>query len=378
MRSCWRPCGGIAANGWRFGLWLSGHTSCGWKHIEGSATMPTHGRPRGISTTGLVIRRCTFRGNIKGLWQDYGGDEMTIDRCLFEDNENGGFDNEMTEGVTIITDSVFRNNGYFSIRAYGASGMIIQNSWLYSPRTNAKVDKTLYCNNLLFISDSRDNVRGRKATIEGMIIADSTIVATSKDGNNFWMVDWRDKDDREVSLEEQFHHTVASDFNTWFVRAKPYYGAKYFMGVDGEPSDFEPDLTFEQWRALDPTSGFKLDAHSKWEDPGDEALAAVADPTKKPEGNQKLSAIPDTARPPAGKAGVIDVLANDFDADGDKLTLSGVSLQPAHGTARIDGGKLVYTPAEGYTGGDVLRYTVSDGQGGADTAMVMIAAGAKY
>ncbi len=61
--------------------------------------------------------------------------------------------------------------------------------------------------------------------------------------------------------------------------------------------------------------------------------------------------------------------------DGDALKLSGVSVQPAHGTASIDGGQLVYTPADDYTGGDVFRYEISDGNGGTDTAMVMIAVG---
>ena len=71
----------------------------------------------------------------------------------------------------------------------------------------------------------------------------------------------------------------------------------------------------------------------------------------------------------------INVLANDFDSDGDPMTVTGVT-KPAHGTAAVNGSApnntVTYTPAAGYTGTDTFNYTVSDGKGGAATAKVTV------
>lgn len=68
----------------------------------------------------------------------------------------------------------------------------------------------------------------------------------------------------------------------------------------------------------------------------------------------------------------IAVLANDTDVDGDTLTVASVT-QGAHGTVAVSAGSIiVYTPAVGYTGGDVFSYTVSDGHGGTATASVIV------
>ncbi len=66
------------------------------------------------------------------------------------------------------------------------------------------------------------------------------------------------------------------------------------------------------------------------------------------------------------------LLANDSDADGDTLDI--VSVQGAeHGTVTLDdNGNVVFTPEAGYTGEASFTYTVSDGEGGTDTATVEI------
>ena len=65
----------------------------------------------------------------------------------------------------------------------------------------------------------------------------------------------------------------------------------------------------------------------------------------------------------------IDVLANDTDPDGDKLTLTGFR-QPSHGTvlANTDG-TLQYTPASGFAGTDSFTYTICAPEG-CDTSRV--------
>lgn len=73
----------------------------------------------------------------------------------------------------------------------------------------------------------------------------------------------------------------------------------------------------------------------------------------------------------ANKSVTINVLANDYDANGDKLTITGVS-RPTHGTAVVKSGKIVYTPNKNYSGSDSFTYTISDGKGGCDSAKVCI------
>ncbi|MFO7537130.1 MAG: PKD domain-containing protein, partial [Chloroflexota bacterium] len=70
---------------------------------------------------------------------------------------------------------------------------------------------------------------------------------------------------------------------------------------------------------------------------------------------------------------VIDVLANDFDPDGDELTIVAVT-QPANGMVVINNGETItYTPAAGFYGTtDSFTYTISDGRGGVDTATVVV------
>ena len=67
----------------------------------------------------------------------------------------------------------------------------------------------------------------------------------------------------------------------------------------------------------------------------------------------------------------IDVLSNDEDADGDSLSVSDVT-QPSNGSAEVVDGKVNYTPNPNFNGPDSFSYTLSDGNGGTDTADVSI------
>ena len=78
----------------------------------------------------------------------------------------------------------------------------------------------------------------------------------------------------------------------------------------------------------------------------------------------------DTAATGFGEAVSIDVLANDSDPDGDTLTLVSVDA-PANGSAVIQNGAVLYTPAFGFSGVDGFGYTVSDGQN-SSTAQVSV------
>jgi hypothetical protein len=67
-----------------------------------------------------------------------------------------------------------------------------------------------------------------------------------------------------------------------------------------------------------------------------------------------------------------DLLANDTDADGDGLYLDSFT-QPASGTVAANGnGTLTYVPNTGFAGNDSFTYTISDDNGGYDTATVAL------
>ncbi|HET9666586.1 MAG TPA: Ig-like domain-containing protein, partial [Desertimonas sp.] len=68
----------------------------------------------------------------------------------------------------------------------------------------------------------------------------------------------------------------------------------------------------------------------------------------------------------------VDVLANDTDADVDPLTISNLT-QPSNGVVSENADHtLHYVPAADFHGSDSFTYTISDGQGGTDTATVTI------
>jgi hypothetical protein len=79
----------------------------------------------------------------------------------------------------------------------------------------------------------------------------------------------------------------------------------------------------------------------------------------------------DTATTPAGQGTDIPVLANDSDAEGDPLTVTGASA--ASGLVSINAdGTLHYVPRPGFVGTDSIVYTVSDGHGGTASARVTV------
>ncbi|HHF3133267.1 TPA: tandem-95 repeat protein, partial [Vibrio diabolicus] len=57
----------------------------------------------------------------------------------------------------------------------------------------------------------------------------------------------------------------------------------------------------------------------------------------------------------------IDVLPNDTDVDGDKLSIQSASVPEAQGKVEIVDGKLVFTPAENFNGDTEITYTITDG-----------------
>jgi hypothetical protein len=91
-------------------------------------------------------------------------------------------------------------------------------------------------------------------------------------------------------------------------------------------------------------------------------------------GNNPPVANDDTATTVAGEPVLVDVLANDTDADGDTLTVSAVTQPATSGSVAIvgEGAAVEFTPADGFDGEAAFTYTIDDGNGGTDSANVTV------
>ncbi len=87
--------------------------------------------------------------------------------------------------------------------------------------------------------------------------------------------------------------------------------------------------------------------------------------------NDAPVALADSATVAEDGTALIDVLANDVDADGDSLVISAFT-QPAHGAVTAEAAGLRYSPSSDYNGTDAFAYTVDDGHGGTATDSVRV------
>ena len=68
----------------------------------------------------------------------------------------------------------------------------------------------------------------------------------------------------------------------------------------------------------------------------------------------------------------INILSNDKDPDGDKLSVMGVS-RPVRGTIESDAdGTITYSPLKSWSGTERFGYSISDGRGGVATGTVTV------
>src|SRR5262249_12723845 len=81
-------------------------------------------------------------------------------------------------------------------------------------------------------------------------------------------------------------------------------------------------------------------------------------------------AVNDSASTPKNTPVSIPALANDSDPDGDPLSI--VSVSPTNGLASIAGTNVLFTPATNFTGIATMGYTITDGDGGTNVALITI------
>ncbi|MBW8865087.1 MAG: DUF11 domain-containing protein [Verrucomicrobia bacterium] len=86
--------------------------------------------------------------------------------------------------------------------------------------------------------------------------------------------------------------------------------------------------------------------------------------------NRPPLAVNDSGSTAKNVAVTIPVLVNDSDPDGDALTI--ISVSPTNGTANIVGMNVVFTPTGGFTGTATVGYSITDGFGGTNSALITI------
>jgi hypothetical protein len=93
--------------------------------------------------------------------------------------------------------------------------------------------------------------------------------------------------------------------------------------------------------------------------------------------NQPPVANPDSATTAQNTAVILaasNLLANDTDANGDSLSLTGVS-NAVNGSVTFSNGNVIFTPSTNFTGNASFDYSISDGVGGTSSANVNVAVG---
>ena len=90
--------------------------------------------------------------------------------------------------------------------------------------------------------------------------------------------------------------------------------------------------------------------------------------------NDAPIATDDTAVTAAEEPVTIPVLGNDVDPDGDPLEVT-EATSPNGDVVINDDGTITFTPEPGFTGDAIIDYTISDGNGGTDTAQVSVSVG---
>ncbi|MFT5523747.1 MAG: hypothetical protein ACI9HK_001695 [Pirellulaceae bacterium] len=88
--------------------------------------------------------------------------------------------------------------------------------------------------------------------------------------------------------------------------------------------------------------------------------------------NPPPEALDDSASTDEDTTVTVDVLANDSDPQGETVSITGIATQGNLGVATINNGEIDYVPNSDANGTDTFTYTVTDNNGGVDSATVTI------
>lgn len=136
----------------------------------------------------------------------------------------------------------------------------------------------------------------------------------------------------------------------------------------GRLSGTEPDLTYSPDENFNGPDSFTFKANDGKADSAPATVSIMVTSVNDPPTANDDSATAQEDTPII----TIDVLANDTDADADRLMVINAS-QGRNGSVTINtSGTLTYAPGRNFCGSDTFSYTLSDGKGGTDAAAVKV------
>ncbi|MDA1013516.1 MAG: Ig-like domain-containing protein [Planctomycetota bacterium] len=150
-------------------------------------------------------------------------------------------------------------------------------------------------------------------------------------------------------------------------------GDSLTVSINTQPANGTAGVNLDDTITYVPNGGFSgIDSFTYLIDDGNGGTATATVSITVFSNNQAPVAGDDSASTLVDTSINIDVLANDFDPDNDLLTLS-IDTQPTNGTVTIEADlTITYTPNAAFTGSDSFVYQLDDGNGGTDTASVII------
>lgn len=221
------------------------------------------------------------------------------------------------QGGTTRGISIFIENGELNLAAWNYA----EENWGYKEVTVGVAANTRYTASMVL-----DGAFPANGTIEGFLNG-SSIGTVNGVGNLY-------AHSGAIGIGEVADNTVAND--TGLTATSEFVGivqklSQYNAAYSGVQLDALHDTLANGWLGVDP---------------GDNAAPDLVD---------------DTATAYSGTGVQIDVLANDTDADGDVLGVTGVGVATNGVVVLNPDGTVTYTANNGYTGADSFTYTVTDG-----------------
>jgi hypothetical protein len=260
-------------NNWRtIGTWGDMNDAAGYKMF-------------GHNIDSYTFVRCQFNRNIaNGFWQDYGGSNVTLDRCLIEENRGGkaggyGALNEMTRGPFTLKDSVVRNNGNSGFISSGAPNVALERNHIYYNGVDTVFNgQRLYGHEIKINSDTGRDSADFKFGLVGWRMVGNTIASIGNPvgkGSLFVLGGPDFPNGRTCAAE--FANEIVSDNNTF---SKDNLEKDYFPGekvmYSLTAANGPPDIDLATWQQVENAHG-RQDQNSKFVYPID--LSNVPDPT---------------------------------------------------------------------------------------------------
>ncbi|ARN75735.1 hypothetical protein BST96_17455 [Oceanicoccus sagamiensis] len=315
----------------------------------------------GISIHGHVVPYIAdniLERNSTGLYLYYddanGNGNATIERNTIKESENTGIEIGGYANPVIAYNDIY-DNGSYAIRNDTAFDIIAKNNW-WGTEGTAEINSSPNPKSLSFIYDG-NNDAGSYGLVNYAGWLSSALFA-----NETPVIDGLPQTIVNVG-ESYLFIPASSDADVDDVLSFSITGAPAWSSFNTATGELSGNPSTDD---AGTTSGIVITVTDDFETPASAALAAFSITV-----NQIPEAVNAVFVTPFNTA-MTDLLEASDD-DGDSLTYSLVS-NTENGTAAIDSdsGELTYTPNEGFSGQDLLSYSVNDGYADSLVALVTI------